>query len=113
MSIPEQVVGPARPHAIADGHTYPPHDFARMPSMPLTVRFHAPADRAIVVTNPLPWYLPLTGVTLLRGGVAIAPQVASSSVRGWRCRDCGTLDAEWTLNLQTADPSWIDVVVLR
>lgn len=113
VSIPEQVVGPARPQAVADGHVYPPHDFAGMPSVPLTVRFRAPADRAIVVTNPLPWYLPLTGVTLLRDGIAMAPQVASSSVRGWRCRECGTLDVEWTLNLQTADPSWIDVVVLR
>jgi dolichyl-phosphate-mannose-protein mannosyltransferase len=113
VSIPEQVAGSARPHAIADGRAYPPHDFAGMPDVPLTVRFRAPADRAIVVTNPLPWYLPLSAVTLLRNGVAIAPQVASSSLRGWRCRDCGTLDAEWTLNLQTADPSWIDVVVLR
>lgn len=113
VASPEQVVGPARPHAISDGRRYPPHDFADRPRQRVSVRFRAPADRAIVVTNPLPWYLALQGLTLSRDGVAIAPDLASSSIRGWRCRSCGTLDAEWTLDLETADPSWIDVVVLR
>jgi hypothetical protein len=87
--------------------------FAGRASAALTLRFRAPADHAIVVTNPLPWYLPLDEVWLARDGIAMAPVAVSSSVRAWRCVGCNPVDAEWTLHLRTADPSWIDVVALR
>lgn len=113
MAPPERVIAPALSRAVAGGDAYPPHAFAARADAVLTLHFRAPADRAIVVTNLLPWYLPLDEVTLARDGIAMAPLAASSSVRAWRCVGCDPADAEWTLHLRTADPSWIDVVALR
>jgi hypothetical protein len=76
------------------------------------LRFRAPANSALVVTNPIPWYLGVDAVVVTRDGLALNALATSSNLIAFRCRECDAHEVDWTLELRSADPSWIDVVLL-
>ncbi|MGH8799642.1 MAG: hypothetical protein ACREX7_05300 [Casimicrobiaceae bacterium] len=109
---PGRIIAPVAAHAIVTGREFPPRHVADAPQHGLALRFRAPGNAALVVTDIVPWYMPLRALAVTRAGAALAPTIASSSLVAFRCRDCDAREVEWTLNLQAADPAWVDIVTL-
>ncbi len=110
---PGRIIAPTTAHAIATGDTFPPRQIDAAPQQALALRFRAPDNAALIVTDIVPWYMPLRALAVTRAGAAVAPAIASSSIVAFRCRNCDSREVEWTLNLQAADPSWVDIVTLQ
>ncbi|MFI4953976.1 MAG: hypothetical protein ACHP7M_12630 [Burkholderiales bacterium] len=110
---PDRIIAPAMAHAIVTGDEFPPRHIAAAPHQTLALSFRAPGNAALVVTDIVPWYMPLRALVVTRAGAAVAPAITSSSLVAFRCRDCAAHEVEWTLNLQASDPSWVDIVTLQ
>ncbi|HKW81924.1 MAG TPA: hypothetical protein VJQ49_13020, partial [Casimicrobiaceae bacterium] len=110
---PASIVAPAAAREIASAERYPPHQFPTAPLQTLDLAFRAPANAALIVTDIVPWYMPLSGLAVTRAGAAVPATIASPSLTAFRCDDCDAREVEWTLHLQAVDPSWVDVVLLE
>ena len=113
VSSPASIIAPAAAQAVASADRYPPRHFPAAPLETLTLSFHAPASAALVVTDIVPWYMPLSGLAVTRAGTAVSATIASPGLTAFRCADCGAREVEWTLHLRSVDPSWVDVVLLE
>lgn len=112
LAVPARVLAPELGHPIASDEHYPPRIDQRGTSRALPLRFRAPSNATLVVTNPIPWYMALDAAVVTIDGRALTPLAASSGLLAFRCRDCDAHDVEWTLELRATDPTWIDVVLL-
>ncbi len=112
VDMPTAILAPVATHRIASDDHYPPRTAERGVSRVSALRFRAPANSALVVTNPIPWYLGVDVVVVTRDGLAVNALATSSNLIAFRCRECDAHEVDWTLELRSADPSWIDVVLL-
>ena len=113
VARPASIVAPATAREIASADRYPPRRFPAAPVRTLDLAFRAPANAALIVTDIVPWYMPLSRLAVTRAGAATPATIASPSLTAFRCDDCDAREVEWTLHLQAVDPSWVDVVLLE
>jgi hypothetical protein len=114
----EQVVRPAQPiaaPATAQPFVYADESPDRLATpIDLPTRFVTRRDSAVLLTFLKPWGGILQLLRVTRGGASVEPAARTTESALWLGEPSGdpTDEVEWTLDLRTDLPGWIDVVTV-
>lgn len=96
--------------AIPDGRRYYPREHSKSPATPRSLTFEAPADRAVLVTNVLHGYQPMTRVEVRAGEAVVRPSASNDLSALYVAPPEATAPVRWMVSLDTALPEGVDVV---
>lgn len=112
---PTTIINPSAGHPMPDGRQYPPHgNIGDHPAQEYTWSFTTPTGTAVVISNPIPFYLTIEIKSVTANGQPLSLMTKTLISQIYACNSCDqNKDISWQVTVSTPLREWLDIFTLR